>query len=106
MADLISKDIYTQRLSWVAVRQVDISTQQPEPGKFIQQLLTGFSHICHLAGLNNTLLSQVSVLGIAPGGGMVGRTDIARMEGAKEPPTAWVQLMGQWWAHPFDDFLP
>ena len=74
MAGLISKRSYIQGLSWAAARQVDLHTRLPESEKFNIEALTGFSHVYHPDGLNNTLLSQGCILETAPTVGTVDRT--------------------------------
>ena len=58
--------------------------------------LTGFSHLSHPDGLNNTASLKAESLKVAPTVVNSGQNVLSKnREGREEPPITWVQLSGQ-----------
>lgn len=67
---------FTKQVTTRRVRSLHIPARILKVYK--EALLTGFTHMYHPSGLNNTLLSQVYVLGTDPSSGTVDREQIPR----------------------------
>lgn len=99
-----SKGTFKACLEWP--RDAYISTPTTRILEVYIKALTGFSHIFHADGLNNTLVSQGCVLEAAFNAGKAGRTHISSIqERVRSLQVPGSNLRVNWWSCPLDDLL-